>query len=197
MTAIIAAIGAETGLMGYKSPEGKGMLPWKPGTFPEDMKHFFTPNTTRDTGIVVMGPETYASLPKKFRPLSDRISVVITRNGEYEIPKGDVEAPLHVFDSLGRMFSFVKEKYPNNPIWFAGGPRFMRVALPYTEEILLTRFQENTLPKRDLGNVKPVAFQEITQGDWARQWRRTWDSPPQVSRSGITFWRERWKRLPH
>lgn len=33
---IIAAIGAETGLMGFTDVDGKDHLPWRPGGFRED-----------------------------------------------------------------------------------------------------------------------------------------------------------------
>ncbi len=51
----------------------KNGLPWH---IPEDMNRFkeFTAG-----GIVVMGRNTYVSLPEKFRPLPHRRNIVITR----------------------------------------------------------------------------------------------------------------------
>lgn len=54
----------------------KDRLPWK---LSRDMKFFqqMTNNTT-----VIMGSSTYFSLPKKFRPLKNRINIVCSRDQE-------------------------------------------------------------------------------------------------------------------
>lgn len=51
----------------------KNSLPWH---IPEDMKRFKDLTTSE---IVVMGRNTYFSLPEKFRPLPNRRNIVITR----------------------------------------------------------------------------------------------------------------------
>lgn len=50
-----------------------GVLPWH---IPEDLKHF--QNLTKGQ-IVVMGKNTYYSLPEKYRPLPHRRNIVLTR----------------------------------------------------------------------------------------------------------------------
>src|SRR3989338_7713715 len=63
---IIAAVGENREL-------GKGgKLLWQ---IPEDMKRFKKLTTGH---VVIMGRKTFESLPKKFRPLPNRINVVIT-----------------------------------------------------------------------------------------------------------------------
>jgi hypothetical protein len=58
----------------------RGSMPWH---LPEDMAYFKTlTSATRDSGsmnAVIMGRKTWDSIPAKFRPLSERINVVISR----------------------------------------------------------------------------------------------------------------------
>jgi len=57
-----------------------GALPWK---IPEDMAHFKKVTTSSPAGqqnAVIMGRKTWESIPSKFRPLGDRINVVLSRN---------------------------------------------------------------------------------------------------------------------
>ena len=35
---------------------------------------------------VIMGRKTWESIPQKFRPLKDRLNVVLTRNADFEVP---------------------------------------------------------------------------------------------------------------
>ena len=65
----------------------KGDLPWR---IAEDMNFFKTVTTTTtlsnphdDSGFknaVIMGRKTWESIPPKFRPLSDRVNVVLSKN---------------------------------------------------------------------------------------------------------------------
>ena len=51
-----------------------GELPWY---IPEDLKHF---QQLTHGKIVVMGKNTYYSLPEKYRPLPKRRNIVLTRS---------------------------------------------------------------------------------------------------------------------
>ena len=53
-----------------------GKLPWQ---IPEELKYF---QKMTDGNIVVMGKNTYFSIPKKFRPLSNRLNLVLTNDKE-------------------------------------------------------------------------------------------------------------------
>eukprot|EP00127_Corallochytrium_limacisporum_P002702 Clim_evm11s136 gene=Clim_evmTU11s136 len=62
----------------------KGNLPWR---LENDMKWFKTLTATAAEGkqnAVVMGRKTWESIPKRFRPLSGRINVVLTRQPSYD-----------------------------------------------------------------------------------------------------------------
>lgn len=56
-----------------------GQLPWR---LPKEMKHFKTVTSSAPEGMtnaVVMGRKTWLSIPAKFRPLPNRLNVVLTR----------------------------------------------------------------------------------------------------------------------
>ena len=78
MVTLIASV-SKNGIIGIK-----GKLPWQ---IPEDLKHFKTLTTGK---TVLMGQNTWESLPEKFRPLPGRKNVVVTRQAGYPVPP-DVE----------------------------------------------------------------------------------------------------------
>lgn len=53
----------------------QGALPW---TLPEDMEHFKRVTTAGSNSAVIMGKKTWDSIPAKFRPLANRLNVVLT-----------------------------------------------------------------------------------------------------------------------
>lgn len=91
---IIAAVDAQGGI-------GKqGKLPWR---LRGDMDYFRTQTVgTHADGrrnAVVMGRKTWNSLPERFRPLPDRLNVVVTHDRSFQPPAGtrvahDLEAAL-------------------------------------------------------------------------------------------------------
>jgi dihydrofolate reductase len=62
-----------------------GRLPWR---LPQEMAYFARVTTTATEGsanAVIMGRNTWESIPAKFRPLPKRLNVVISRNEEYDL----------------------------------------------------------------------------------------------------------------
>ena len=80
---IVVATDSENGI-------GKdGKLPWH---LPLDL-NFFKEKTRSTTdpnlkNVVIMGRKTWDSIPEKFRPLPDRINVVMTRREKMYLPEG-------------------------------------------------------------------------------------------------------------
>lgn len=71
----------------------KGILPWR---LSGDLRHFKqltsqTQNPSKNN-IVMMGRKTWDSLPKKFRPLPQRINLVLTHNKNLKFPQGVLTA---------------------------------------------------------------------------------------------------------
>lgn len=78
MRPFIVIVAATAGSLGIGR---HGKLPWH---LPLDMEHFkqLTSMTTRANRMnaVIMGRKTWQSIPEKFRPLKNRLNVVLSRN---------------------------------------------------------------------------------------------------------------------
>lgn len=119
---IIVAIDSKRGI-------GKaGKLPWD---LPGDMKHFKSLTTTTKSlekqNVVIMGRKTWDSIPEKFRPLSDRINLILTRNQNPKLPSDvffsdSLEKALCLFEKSSH-----KEKIAD--IFIIGGEQIFEVAL--------------------------------------------------------------------
>lgn len=91
MTDIAAVVAAAASSRGIGSG---GDLVWR---LPADMSHFksltMTPpslppgasSQTKVTNAVIMGRKTWESIPSKFRPLDNRMNVILTRSESYEV----------------------------------------------------------------------------------------------------------------
>lgn len=93
---------------------------------PDDFKHF----KKRTSGHkIIMGRKTFESFPK---PLPNRIHIVITRDRDYKIPFG----ACIVVHSLEQALELVKD---DSLAFIIGGGEIYRLALPYANQIELTR----------------------------------------------------------
>lgn len=70
-----------------------GQLPW---VLPMDLKHFkeITSKVTNSSkrNAVIMGRKTWDSLPVKFRPLPNRVNLVLSKAGVSNLPEGVLSA---------------------------------------------------------------------------------------------------------
>ena len=97
---------------------------------PDDFKHF----KKRTSGQkIIMGRKTFESFPK---PLPNRIHIVITRDIDYKIPYNDCI----VVHSLEQALELVKD---DSLAFIIGGGEIYHLALPYADQIELTRVHGN------------------------------------------------------
>jgi dihydrofolate reductase len=62
-----------------------GSLPWR---LPKEMAYFAKVTSAApesDINAVIMGRNTWESIPDRFRPLKNRVNIVISRNQDYEM----------------------------------------------------------------------------------------------------------------
>jgi len=90
----------------------KNDLPW---SIPEDMKHFKEITTWKWNNVVIMWRKTWDSIPKKFKPLKNRINCVITRNHTLKI-KDNVD----IFNSLEEAIKFYWQNKNIDEIFLIG-----------------------------------------------------------------------------
>lgn len=97
---------------------------------PNDMRFF---KETTQNQIVVMGRKNYDSIPEKFRPLPNRLNVVLTRNLEFQA-KGCL-----VFSSLEDCLGYFKNE-DEKTIFIIGGGEIYKLALKsnHVEEMYIT-----------------------------------------------------------
>ena len=106
-----------------------GVLPWH---LPEDLARFkaLTLGST-----VVMGRKTWDSLPPRFRPLSGRRNIVVTRDPQW-VAEGAERA-----GSIAKALELAAEPLePTAPVtaWVIGGGEIYRAALGYATTLSVT-----------------------------------------------------------
>jgi len=120
---------------------------------PEDLKRFKELTTG---GVVVMGYNTYASLPGKQRPLKDRINIVLSRDPNLKLHN------VKVYHSINSAI----QDYNDKDIWIIGGGEILKQTISLADEIKLTLVHNKlsgdiTSPEIPLTDWKVVHESEI------------------------------------
>ena len=127
--AIIVAV-ASNGII------GKGdSLPWP--KLPEDMAHF---KKTTLGHTVVMGRKTWETLPTRFRPLSERFNIVMSRDPSYNALGAHVVSSL---DDAIRLANNNQHPKEDDVAFIIGGAQLYELALPLADELVLTEIDTN------------------------------------------------------
>ncbi len=152
MELIIIAAASENNVIGLN-----GHLPWR---LPDDMQRF---KELTIGHTVIMGRKTYESLPCMYRPLPQRLNVVLSTQQEYA-PVG-----VYVAHSLEEAINDLRiQKVSLNGItsenaFIIGGERVFRDAFPLADRIELTRVH------RTIGG--DAFFPSIDPREWKEQSR--------------------------
>ncbi|MBZ0100493.1 MAG: dihydrofolate reductase [Taibaiella sp.] len=103
-----------------------GVLPWQ---LSADLKHFrkVTSDTDRPgvRNVVVMGRRTWVSIPHKFRPLSNRINVILSRDPNFTAPDDVIVA--RSLDEIPHQLKLSGSDY--GAIYVIGGQQVYEAAL--------------------------------------------------------------------
>lgn len=113
----------------------KGKIPWHNKT---DLAHFKNITTGH---VVIMGRKTWDSLSDKYRPLPNRINVVITRNKHFDSAvdkKPDMEFN-SVYDCINH-FSKNRETFNSQKLFIIGGASIYKqfIKSQYIDEVVIS-----------------------------------------------------------
>ena len=139
-----------------------GLLPWD---LPGEIKHFKEVTTAQfntHENVVIMGRKTWDSIAQKFRPLSKRINIVLTRHLDNEFPSGVLKAS-GLDGALGLLRSD-SLKGAFGKIFVIGGAELFKLAVdhPQCHEIYLTHINESFSCDRFFPSL-PATFKEVSR----------------------------------
>ncbi len=105
-------------------------LPWR---LPDDMKYFMQ---TTSGHHVIMGRKNYESLPEKFKPLPNRINIVVTRQNDFHA------SGCKVVHSIQSAINLAKEA-GESELFIIGGAEIYMSTLPVADLLYLTEIKAN------------------------------------------------------
>ena len=116
---------------------------------PADMK-FFKDKTSGH--FIITGRKNYDSIPEKFRPLSNRTNIVVTRQKNYHAPFA------LVMPDIETALTFAKEKSEEGEVFIIGGAEIYRQTIDVCSRIYLTRIHHSF--------EGDAFFPELNMKDW-------------------------------
>ena len=127
------------------------MLPWK---LSNDLQRFKKLTVSDGFNAVVMGRKTWESLPNGFRPLPERLNIVMSRDTKWS----DDGAEIALYP--GRAIEIA---YANgcDELWIIGGSQIYELYLTHVEEIHVTRVHT-----RNSGNI---SFPDLDWLNWTEE----------------------------
>lgn len=151
----------------------KGNIPWN---IPEDLRRF---RHLTNGNIVIMGRSTYESIPERFRPLPNRINIVLSSR-----PEVSIENSLYWCNSFENAKQVIEEYISRNgkrDIDVIGGTDIYQLWLPYTRILEITK-------------VHGVYECDRIFPEYATEFEKVWQSEIQTSTNGTMYNYERWIR---
>ena len=126
-------------------------LPWK---LSSDMARFKELTEADGFNSVIMGRKTWDSLPDTYRPLPERVNIVMSRDTDWQAD--GAETALYV----GRAIELAYAE-GSDECWVIGGAQVYEMSLERVEEIPVT-----TVHTSGSGEVK---FPEWDRNDWSEE----------------------------
>ena len=129
----------------YNGISKNGVIPW---TSKKDMTHFYKKTTGN---IVIMGKNTYFSIPEERRPLKNRLNIVLTSKPNLYQDISNSNVIFTNDDCIYNDFLASPEKYrfvfpflqENFKVFVIGGKQIYEKLIPLCHTIWLTQIKKN------------------------------------------------------
>ena len=120
-------------------------LPWR---LRADMLRFKRSSVGEGNNAVWMGRTTWESLPEAYRPLENRLNIVVTRNQEYTVEG------VNITSSIEKGLALAEEN-ESEICWIIGGANVYEQCRELVDEIHVTMVETN-----DSGEIRVGLFTE-------------------------------------
>jgi dihydrofolate reductase len=94
----------------------------------------FSNKTKSEGGTVIMGRKTFLSLPEKFRPLSQRTNIILTRNVNWNYEG------VEIFNDKESLLTATQNREVES-LWICGGAEVYRQFIDLAEELHISEFE--------------------------------------------------------
>ena len=105
-------------------------LVWR---LPDDMKYFME---TTQNHFVIMGRKNYESIPHKYRPLPNRVNIIVTRQEDYKAPD------CVITNTIEEAIDYAKEQNQEE-VFVIGGGQIYKQSLPLAHKLYITEIKEH------------------------------------------------------
>ncbi len=132
-------------------------LPWD---LKIDLKHFSDITIGHKNNAVIMGLNTWISLPEKYKPLRNRLNIVLSKKKYDNLPKG-----VYNFQSLDEALEFLADTKVDEAFVIGGGMLYaFSIAHPTCNRIYLTEV-EGTFDCDTFFPKIPADFKKTATGE--------------------------------
>lgn len=123
---IVATAGSQRTIAAWDNAAGEYVIPWK---CKEDLQHFKRSTVGNGNNAVIMGHNTWLSLPVGCRPLKGRMNIVVTRMSIEQLPGAEDSDVLQVATTLSMALQWcrdVSQHKPFDEVFIIGGAHIYR-----------------------------------------------------------------------
>jgi dihydrofolate reductase len=127
-----------------------GSIPW---VLSADLQHF---KSVTMGGIVIMGRKTWDSIPTRFKPLTGRVNIVVSRSPVSAMPEG-----VHVVNGVQQLRELLRGMDVGSGVFNIGGAEIYKLLEPYTTRMIVT---DVILPYEELLRQDTVTIYQQPDG---------------------------------